>query len=126
MTRVKRGAVARKRRRRILKLNKGYVGSHSTLFRTANQQTLKALRYSYIDRRKRKIEFRQLWIRRINASARMYGVNYSQLIHYLKQTNIELNRKVLAQLAILDPLSFKALMDFVSTKCEFEVSDNRN
>jgi large subunit ribosomal protein L20 len=56
----------------------------------------------------------------------MYGVNYSQLIHYLKQTNIELNRKVLAQLAILDPLSFKALMDFVSTKCEFEVSDNRN
>jgi large subunit ribosomal protein L20 len=120
MTRVKRGAVARKRRRRILKLNKGYVGSHSSLFRTANQQNLKALRYSYIDRRKRKIEFRQLWIRRINASARLYGVNYSQLIHYFKQTNIELNRKVLAQLAILDPSSFKVLMDFVLAKCRFE------
>jgi large subunit ribosomal protein L20 len=113
MTRVKRGAVARNRRRRILKLNKGFRGSHSTLFRTANQQTMKALRYSYVDRRKRKIQFRQLWIRRINAAARTYGLNYSQLIYGLKRANMDLNRKVLAQLAILDPTSFKQIIDFV-------------
>jgi len=111
MTRVKRGAVAKNRRRRILKLNKGYRGSHSTLFRTANQQAMKALRYSYIDRRKRKINFRQLWIRRINASSRIYGLNYSQLIYGLKIAKIDLNRKVLAQLAILDPDSFKKIVD---------------
>jgi|TARA_B110000259_G_scaffold111257_1_gene127122 large subunit ribosomal protein L20 len=111
MTRVKRGAVAKNRRRRILKLNKGYRGSHSTLFRTANQQAMKALRYSYIDRRKRKINFRQLWIRRINASSRTYGLNYSQLIYGLKIAKIDLNRKVLAQLAILDPDSFKKIVD---------------
>lgn len=111
MTRVKRGAVAKNRRRRILKLNKGYRGSHSTLFRTANQQAMKALRYSYIDRRKRKINFRQLWIRRINASSRAYGLNYSQLIYGLKIAKIDLNRKVLAQLAILDPKSFKQIID---------------
>lgn len=113
MTRVKRGAVARNRRRRIFKLTKGFRGSHSTLFRTANQQAMKALRYSYVDRRKRKIRFRQLWIRRINASSRTYGLNYSQFIYGLKKANIDLNRKVLAQLAILDPNTFKKIIDIV-------------
>nr|ANA56997.1 ribosomal protein L20 [Pyramimonas parkeae] len=116
MTRVKRGAVARNRRRRILKLTKGFQGSHSTLFRTANQQAMKALKYSYVDRRKRKIAFRQLWIRRINASSRMYGLNYSQLIYGLKKAKIDLNRKVLAQLAILDPDSFKKIIELAISK----------
>jgi large subunit ribosomal protein L20 len=114
MTRVKRGAVARKRRRKILlKITKGFQGSHSTLFRTANQQAMKALRYTYIDRRKKKIQFRRLWIRRINASSRVYGLSYSQFIYGLKKLNIFLNRKVLAQLAILDPPSFKKIVDLV-------------
>ena len=113
MTRVKRGAVARKRRRKILKITKGFQGSHSTLFRTANQQAMKAYRYSYIDRRKRKINFRRLWIRRINASSRAYGLSYSQFIYGLKKSKILLNRKVLAQLAILDPSSFKKVLDLV-------------
>jgi large subunit ribosomal protein L20 len=113
MTRVKRGAVARKRRRKILKINKGFQGSHSTLFRSANQQTMKAFRYAYIDRRKRKIYFRRLWIRRINASSRSYGLSYNQFIYGLKKSKILLNRKVLAQLAVLDPLSFKKIFDVV-------------
>ena len=116
MTRVKRGAVARKRRRKILKINKGFQGSHSTIFRSANQQTMKALRYAYVDRRKRKIHFRQLWIRRINASSRAYGLSYNQFIYGLKKSKILLNRKVLAQLAVLDPLSFKKIFDMVLSK----------
>jgi large subunit ribosomal protein L20 len=113
MTRVKRGAVARKRRRKILKINKGFQGSHSTIFRAANQQMMKALRYAYVDRRKRKIHFRRLWIRRINASSRAYGLSYNQFIYGLKKSKILLNRKVLAQIAVLDPLSFKKIFDMV-------------
>ncbi|MGK7906437.1 MAG: 50S ribosomal protein L20 [Synechococcus sp.] len=111
MSRVKRGNVARKRRKKILKLAKGYVGSHSKLFRTANQQVMKALRYSYRDRRRRKRDFRRLWIARINAAARQRGSNYSTLTHGLKQANIGLNRKMLAQMAILDPSAFSKVVE---------------
>jgi large subunit ribosomal protein L20 len=111
MTRVKRGNVARKRRKKILKLAKGFRGSHSRLFRTANQQVMKALRNAYRDRRKRKGDFRRLWITRINAAARMHGLSYSKLICKLKEANIELNRKMLAQLAILEPETFVKVIE---------------
>lgn len=114
MTRVKRGNVARKHRKKILKLAKGFRGSHSTLFRTANQQVMKALRSAYRDRKKRKRDFRRLWITRINAAARQQGMNYSQLIGNLKKANIQLNRKMLAQIAVLDPSSFTKVAELAS------------
>jgi large subunit ribosomal protein L20 len=111
MSRVKRGNVARKRRKKILKLAKGFRGTQSTNFRTANQQVMKALRNAYRDRRKKKRDFRRLWIARINAAARMNGISYSQLTGKLKQTGIELNRKMLAQLAVLDPAGFAKVVE---------------
>ncbi len=111
MTRVKRGNVARKRRNKILKIAKGFRGSHSTLFRTANQQVMKALRNAYRDRRKRKRDFRRLWITRINAAVRPHGMSYSQLIGKLKKVDIQLNRKMLAQLAVLDPVAFGKVVE---------------
>lgn len=114
MPRVKRGNVARKRRKKILKLAKGYRGSHSKLFRTANQQVMKALRNAYRDRRKRKRDFRRLWITRINAASRQHGMSYSQLTGNLKKANIELNRKMLAQLAVLDPAAFGKVVEMAS------------
>jgi len=111
MVRVKRGNVARKRRRKILQLAKGYRGAHSRLFRVANQQVMKALRYSYVGRKQKKRVFRKLWITRINASARQKGVTYSQLISSFKQSKINLNRKMLAQMAVLDCSSFYKLID---------------
>jgi large subunit ribosomal protein L20 len=110
MTRVKRGNVARKRRNKILKLAKGFRGSHHRLFRTANQQVMKALRSAYRDRRRRKRDFRRLWIARINAAARQQGMSYSQLIGSLKKVNIDLNRKMLAQLAVLEPAAFEQVV----------------
>jgi len=109
MTRVKRGTVARKRRNKILELNRGFRGSHSTLFRTAQQRTLKALTTAYTDRRKKKRTYRRLWIRRINAAVRTSGTTYSKFIHEMKKDQILLNRKVLSQLVLLDPTSFKTL-----------------
>lgn len=114
MARVKRGNVARKRRKKILKLAKGFRGSHSKLFRTANQQVMKALRYAYRDRRRRKRDFRRLWITRINAAARMQGMSYSRLIGQLKKANIEINRKMLAQMAVLDPEGFTKVVEIAS------------
>ncbi len=111
MTRVKRGNVARKRRKKILKLAKGFRGSHSKLFRTANQQVMKALRNAYRDRRKKKRDFRRLWITRINAAARQNGISYSKLTGLLKKANIELNRKMLAQLAVLDNEAFAKVVE---------------
>ncbi|MGL5836298.1 MAG: 50S ribosomal protein L20 [Waterburya sp.] len=111
MSRVKRGNVARKRRKKILKLAKGFRGSHSKLFRTANQQVMKALRNAYRDRRKRKRDFRRLWITRINAAARMNGLSYSKLTHQLKQAEVGLNRKMLAQLAMVDPQAFTKVVE---------------
>ncbi|MFN3362016.1 MAG: 50S ribosomal protein L20 [Pseudanabaenaceae cyanobacterium] len=114
MTRVKRGNVARKRRNKILKLAKGFRGSHSTLFRTANQQVMKALRNAYRDRRKKKRDFRALWIARINAAARSRGMSYSQLANKLRKANIQLNRKMLAQIAVKDPQTFDYIIQVAS------------
>ncbi len=111
MSRVKRGNVARKRRKKILKLAKGFRGSHSKLFRSANQQVMKALRNAYRDRRKRKRDFRRLWITRINAAARMNGLSYSKLTHQLKKAEVGLNRKMLAQLAMVDPQAFAKVVE---------------
>jgi large subunit ribosomal protein L20 len=108
MVRVKRGNVARKRRKKILSLG-GYRGAHSVLFRVANQQVMKALRYSYVGR-KQKI-FRRIWISRINAASRLNGISYSQLIHKFKKSNIDINRKMLSQIAVLDASTFKSLIN---------------
>lgn len=112
MVRVKRGNVARKRRKKILTLASGYRGAHSVLFRVANQQVMKALRYSYIGRKQKKRIFRKIWINRINAASRLNAISYSKLIHKFKKSNIDLNRKMLSQIAILDASTFKLLVDF--------------
>lgn len=106
MTRVKRGNVSRKRHKKILKMTAGFRGAASLLFRTANQRNMKALRYSYADRRKKKRDFRRLWIARVNAAVRSYGYNYSEFMSCLKQSSVLLNRKTLAQLSISDPECF--------------------
>ncbi|MBC1260335.1 50S ribosomal protein L20 [Synechococcus sp. BSF8S] len=106
MARVKRGNVARKRRNKILRLARGFQGSNGSLFRTANQRVMKALCNAYRDRRRRKRDFRRLWIARINAAARLNGLSYSRLIGGLKRSDVLLNRKMLAQLALADPGSF--------------------
>ena len=110
MVRVKRGNVARKRRQKILTLASGYRGAHSVLFRVANQQVMKALRYSYIGRKQKKRIFRKIWINRINAASRLNGISYSKLIHKFKKANIDLNRKMLSQIAVLDTTTFKLLV----------------
>lgn len=113
MTRVKRGNVARKRRKEVLNLAQGFRGSSSKLFRVAQQQTMKALRYSYRDRQQRKREFCGLWISRVNAAARSYGMNYSSLRHELRKSGIILNRKVLSQVALRDKDAFEQLVEFL-------------
>jgi large subunit ribosomal protein L20 len=112
MTRVKRGNVSRKRHKKILKLSKGFRGAASLLFRTSNQQVMKALRSSYRNRRQKKRDFRSLWISRINSAVRRYGLSYSEFMNYLKTRSIKLNRKVLAQLSICDPQTFTSLILF--------------
>lgn len=107
--RVKRGYKARRRRKKILKLAKGYRGGRSKLFRTAADAVDKALMYAYRDRRVRKRDFRKLWITRINAAARMNELSYSKFIHGLKLAGIELDRKVLAELAVSDPSGFSQI-----------------
>lgn len=114
MTRVKRGNVARKRRKRILKSASGFRGAHSKLFRTGKQQVLKALKYSYIGRKMKKRLFRKLWICRINAASRINNLNYSQFINLLKKSSISLNRKMLSQIAILDSTCFKKIIIRIS------------
>ena len=111
MVRVKRGNVAKKRRKKILYIAKGYRGAHSLLFRIANQQVMKALRYSYIDRKQKKRLFRKIWISRINSASRIKGISYSQFIHKLKKSKIDLNRKMLSQIAILDNSTFTQLIE---------------
>lgn len=110
MARVKRGNVARKRRNKILSLAKGFRGSSSKLFRIANQQVMKALRYAYVGRKRKKREFRSLWITRINAAARLEDSNYSGVINNLKISNIAINRKMLAQIAVSDNSSFQHIL----------------
>nr|YP_010335803.1 ribosomal protein L20 [Chroothece richteriana]UNJ14209.1 ribosomal protein L20 [Chroothece richteriana] len=110
MTRIKRGNVARSRRRKIFKLAQGFRGAHSKLFRIAKQQVIKALRYSYRGRKNRKRDFRRLWITRINAASRLEGLNYSSTIANLKKANIGINRKMLSQLAIIDAETFALIV----------------
>ena len=112
--RIKRGSKARKRRNKVLKLAKGFRGGRSKLFRTATDAVDKALMYAYRDRRVRKRDFRRLWILRINAATRMNDMSYSKFIHGLKVANIELDRKVLAELAISDPLAFTQIANLAA------------
>ncbi len=114
--RVKRGFKARHRRKKVLKLAKGFRGGRSKLFRTATDAVDKALMYAYRDRKVRKRDFRRLWIARINAAARMNNLSYSRFMHGLKQANIELDRKVLADLAISDPAGFTQIAQLASQK----------
>lgn len=110
MTRVKRGNVARKRRNKILRLARGFQAGSGSLFRTANQRVMKALCNAYRDRRRRKRDFRRLWIARINAAARQNQTTYSRLIGGMKKADIRLNRKMLAQLALADPSAFTTVV----------------
>lgn len=106
MARVKGGNVTRKRRKKVLKLAKGYFGSKRTLYKTANEQVMRSMRYSYRDRKQRKRNFRKLWITRINAQSRVEGLSYSKLMNGLNKANVEINRKMLADLAVNDQKSF--------------------
>ncbi|NLC11897.1 MAG: 50S ribosomal protein L20 [Firmicutes bacterium] len=111
MPRVKNSVVTRRRRKKVLKLAKGYFGSKSKLFRVANQQVMKSLAYAYRDRKARKRDFRKLWITRINAEARNNGLTYSKLMNGLKKANIAINRKMLADLAVKDSKGFSKLVE---------------
>lgn len=111
MTRVKRGVTARARHRKVLDLTRGQKGSKHLLFRRANEAMLKSLWYSHRDRRNRKRDFRRLWIARINAASRMNGLSYSRFIHGLKQANVALDRKVLADIAVHDAATFAQLSE---------------
>jgi len=110
MARVKGGPQGYRRHKKILKLNRGYYGTKSKLFRRANEQYLKSQWYAYRDRRVRKRDLRRLWITRINAAARQNGTTYSKLIHGLRQTEINLNRKMLADLAVREPQAFTEIV----------------
>ena len=111
MPRVKRGVVARRRHKKILKQAKGYYGARSRVFRVAKQAVIKAGQYAYRDRRQRKRQFRALWIARINAGARSNGLSYSRLIAGLKKANVEIDRKVLADLAMNEQQAFAAVVE---------------
>jgi large subunit ribosomal protein L20 len=111
MARVKRGVVAKARHDKVLKKAKGYYGARSKLFKTAKQAVIKAGQYAYRDRRQRKRQFRALWIARINAAARMHGMSYSRLINGLNRAEIEIDRKVLADIAVHDPEAFGAIAE---------------
>ena len=110
MARVKGAMMTRKRRKKILKRAKGYWGSKSTHFRVANQAVMKSLKYAYIGRKHKKRDFRRLWITRISAAAKTCGMNYSTFMNGLKKAGVELNRKMLSEMAINDPKSFEALV----------------
>ena len=111
MTRVSRGVTARARHKKVIKRAKGYYGRRKNVFRVAVQAVERGLQYAYRDRRKRKSDFRGLWIQRINAGVRMYGLTYSQFINGLKKSSIEIDRKVLSDLAVNQPQAFKALVE---------------
>ena len=110
MTRVKRGVTARARHKKVLKLTKGHYGARHRLFKTANESMIHSLVYAYRDRRRRKRDFRRLWITRINAASRQNGMSYSKFMHALKQADIQLDRKILADLAVHEPRAFEAVV----------------
>ncbi len=109
--RIKRGVNAVKKRRKIFRLSKGYFGSKSKSYRIAREAVMKSLMYAYIGRKRRKRDFRQLWIARINAAARLNGLSYSKFMHGLKVAGIDLNRKALADIAVNDAAAFAALAE---------------
>jgi large subunit ribosomal protein L20 len=111
MARVKRGVVAKSRHKKVLKKAKGYYGARSKLFKTAKQAVIKAGQYAYRDRRQRKRQFRSLWIARINAAARLHGLSYSRLINGMNRAEMEVDRKVLADIAVHDPDAFGAIAE---------------
>ena len=115
MARVKGALRTRKRHKKVLKLAKGYYGAKSKLYKTANQAVMKSLVYAYRDRKAKKRDFRRIWITRINAAARMNGMSYSRFINGLKQQNIDLNRKILADMAVNDADGFSQLVEKVKT-----------
>ena len=116
MARVKGGIVTRRRHKKILKLARGYRGARSRRFRTANEQVLHSLRYATISRKLKKRDFRRLWIQRINAAARQHGLSYSRFIHGLKLAGIDINRKMLADIAVHDRQAFAAVMQQVKAQ----------
>ena len=116
MARVKGGLGAKKRHNRVLKLAKGYRGARSKQYRVAKQSVMRALTSSYAGRKERKRQFRQLWIARINAAARINGLSYSQFMHGLKLANVDLNRKVLADMAVTDAEGFAKLVEVAKSK----------
>lgn len=111
MARIKRAVNAKKRHKKVLKQAKGYFGAKSKLFRPANQAVMKSLNYAFIGRKQRKRDFRKLWIARINAAARINGMSYSKFIGGLKKANIDINRKMLSEMAINDPQGFTKLVE---------------
>ena len=111
MARVKGALTTRKRHKKVLKLAKGYRGAKSKLFRTANEAVMKSLVYAYIGRKQKKRNFRRMWIARISAAAKMNGINYSRFMNGLKKANIDINRKMLSEIAIADPAAFTALVE---------------
>lgn len=115
MARVKRAMNAKKKHKKILKMAKGYYGAKSKLFRTANEAVMKSLNYAYIGRKQRKRDFRKLWITRINAAARLNGMSYSKFISGLKKANIEINRKMLSEMAIHDSEGFAKLVEIAKS-----------
>lgn len=115
MARVKRGVVARAAHKKVLKKTKGYYGARSRTFKVANQAVTKAGQYAYRDRRVRKREFRKLWIIRINAAVQEHGVSYSRFINGLKKANLEMDRKVLSDLAINDPQAFAKVVELAKS-----------
>ena len=116
MARVKGGLGAKKRHNRVLKLAKGYRGARSKQYRVAKQSVMRALTSSYAGRKERKRQFRRLWIARINAAARMNGISYSQMMHGLKVAGVEINRKMLAEMAVNDAAGFAALAELAKSK----------
>jgi len=111
MARIKAAVNAHKKRRKIMKLAKGYFGSKSKQYRAAKEQVMRSLRYAYIGRKLRKRDFRRLWITRISAAVKPYGMNYSWFMYGLKQAGMEMNRKALSELAIADPKAFETLVE---------------
>ena len=111
MARVKKGVNAHKRHKKVLKMAKGFYGSKSTTYRAAKPATMRALRSAYVGRKNKKRDYRKLWIARINAAARMNGISYSRLINGLKKSDIEINRKMLSEIAINDPAGFTKLCE---------------
>ena len=116
MARVKTGFTRRKRHKKVLKITKGQYGTRSKLYRRANEARLKSLWFAYRDRRNRRRDLRRLWIARINAAARLNGTTYSRLIHALRNANITINRKMLADLAVRDPKAFSAVVEQATAK----------